>query len=95
MKLNDEERRKLGLPPDGLAVRVTAIFGDHARRAGLKNGDVLIRFDGIQRDLTIQQLHAHLHLNKNYGDSIALVLRRDGQELTLEMTLPSQPPNLE
>jgi predicted metalloprotease with PDZ domain len=91
-KLKDDEKEKAGFAKDDLAVRVTAIFGDHARQAGIKNGDIVVEFDGKRTDMTILQLHAHLQLNKEYGDVIPVVVRRDGKNQPLTLRLPKSPP---
>lgn len=90
-KLKDDEKQTAGLSKDDLAVRVTAIFGDHARQAGIKNGDIVVEFDGQRTDMTILQLHAHLQLNKEYGDTIPLVVRREGKNQKLTLRLPKSP----
>lgn len=92
MKLPPEERRKLGRPAEGLALRITHIWGDHTRQAGVRTGDVVLEIDGVRRDLTIRQLHAHLHLHRDYGDVIRLVVLRGGKEQELTMRLPKTPP---
>jgi hypothetical protein len=91
-KLLAEERRKLGLPEDKMAVRVTFIWGDFTRQAGLLKDDIVVKFDGMLRDMTINQLHAHLNLNRNYGDTIPLTVRRNGADKELILTLPTAPP---
>jgi S1-C subfamily serine protease len=91
-KLNAQEKKDRGIPADALAVRVTALFGAHANRAGLKNGDVVVEFDGLRRDMTIRQLQAHLHLNRAYGDAVPLAVRRGGEELKLTLRLPAAAP---
>jgi hypothetical protein len=90
-RIQPAERGKLGLPADKMAVRVTFIWGDHARRAGLKVGDLVVALDGNRLDWGIRQLHAHLNLHRNYGDTVPLVVSRQAQELTLHMKLPAQP----
>ncbi len=95
MKLKEEQRKKLGIAVDALAVQVTAIYGDHARQAALKNGDVVVEFDGHRRDMTIRQVHAHLQLQRNYGEEVVLVVLRDGKEHKLTLQLPKEPPKLE
>src|SRR5262245_35378335 len=87
-KLKPDERQKLGLPADGLALRVMHIWGDHARQAGVRNGDVVVEIDGVRKDLTIRQLHGHLQLHRDYGDTITLAVLRDGKRQELTMRLP-------
>jgi hypothetical protein len=91
-KLAAEERKKLGLPEGQMAVRVTFIWGDHTRKAGLKTNDVVVKFDGGTKDMTISQIHAHLNLNRNYGEIVPLTVRRDGKEHVLSLALPKAPP---
>ncbi len=92
-KLNANERRGLKLRADNLALKVTYIWGSHTRRAGIKVGDVIVNLDGQTRDMNIKQLHAHPTLNRNWGDTIPIVLRRNGRNMTVKMTFPKGPPN--
>jgi len=73
-----------------MAVLVTFIWGDHTRRAGMKVNDVVVKFDGFTKDMSLPQLHAHLNLNRNYGDTIPLTVRRDGKEHELVLALPKE-----
>lgn len=90
-KLSDEEREKAGLAADKMAVLVTFIWGDHTRAAGLQKDDIVIAFDGLTKDSTISQLHAHLNLNRNYGDTISMTVRRGGKDHSLTLRLPKEP----
>jgi serine protease Do len=90
-KLDDDERTKRGFPTDRMAVLVTFIWGDYTRRAGIKVDDVIVKFDGFTRDMTLPQLHAHLNLNRNYGDTIPLTIRRAGKNHDFILSLPKAP----
>jgi hypothetical protein len=90
-KLSASEREASKLAADILAVKVTYIWGDHTRKAGLSNGDVIVEWDGKRTDMTINQLHAHLNLNRNYGESVDVVVLRDGRERKLRLQLPAAP----
>jgi predicted metalloprotease with PDZ domain len=94
-KLKPEERKKLGLAADAMAVKVTFIWGDYTKQAGLQVGDTVVALDGHRSDWRINQLHAHLNLHCDYGDSVPLVVSRGGTEQTLTMKLPDGPPPLE
>lgn len=91
-KLSEEEREKAGVPNDQMAVVVTHIWGEHTRRAGIKNDDIVVKFDGLARDMTIAQLHAHLNLNRNYGDAVPLTIHRQGKKHDLILILPKEAP---
>ncbi len=92
-KLNAKQRRGLKLRAANLALKVTYVWGPHTRRAGIKVGDIIVNLDGQTRDMTIKQLHAHPTLNRNWGDTIPIVLLRNGRNMTVKMTFPKGPPN--
>lgn len=92
-KLKDNEKQELGFDAGELAVRINAIYGAQAREAGVKNGDIVVAFDGIRNDMTILQLHAHLQLDRPYGASIPIVVRRNGKDQELILRLPKEPAN--
>ena len=91
-KANDRQRKQLGIEDGKLAIRINFIWGKWTRQAGIKNGDVVVAIDGQESDMTIRQLQAYLHLNRNWGDKIPLVIRRGGKELKLTMNLPPKAP---
>jgi predicted metalloprotease with PDZ domain len=67
--------------------RVTTVQkASPAERAGLKPGDVLAQIGG--KDVTTADWLAAL--NANPGASIPLVVRRSGQTLTLDLSLPAE-----
>ena len=88
---DSNKRRNLNLTNDDLAIRVTFIWGDHAKRIGLKLNDVVISVDGQSSDMSMRQFHAYLHLNRNWGEKVPLVIVRDGKKLNLTMQLPRKP----
>lgn len=90
-KLKEDARRKLGLGSQDLAIRVTAVFGAHAREAGIKDGDIVTSIDGIRRDITIHQLQGHLHLDRAYGDVVPVTIRRADGEHEIMLKLPKGP----
>ncbi len=94
-KVKPDERKKLGLAVNVMAVKVTFIWGDYTKQAGLQVGDTVVALDGRRDDWRINQLHAHLNLNRNYGDTVPLVVHRGGKEETLSLKLPTNPPPLE
>ena len=75
-----------------MAVLINFIWGDHTQKAGIKNNDVVVKFDGMTADMTIPQLHAHLNPNRDYGDRVPLTVRRGGKDVELTLALPTEAP---
>ena len=63
--------------------------GGPAEKAGLKAGDVIIRFGG----LTVKNIgdYSDTLYRHRPGDQVDVVVRRDGKELVLHVTLGSRP----
>jgi serine protease Do len=93
VRLNSDRRKTLKIPPAGLALRVTSIWGNWARQAGIKQGDVIVSIDDRTSDMSIKQLQTHLQLNRNWGDKVSLSVNRNGKRVDTSMTLPEQPNN--
>lgn len=89
-KLPADDRTKLGLKTEHMAVLVTFIWGDFTRKAGIQKDDVVVEFDGLTRDMTISQLHAHLNLNRNYGDAVPVTVLRKGSQHRIVLNLPRE-----
>ncbi len=88
-----EQRRKLGLDDDDLAIRVTFIWAPWIKSIGLRNDDVVVMIDGQKSRMNIRQLQAYLHLNRNWGDKVEFTVRRGGKDVPLTMQFPDKPPN--
>ena len=75
-----EEKRKLRIEPDRLAIKVKGLFKPVVKRSGLKVGDVIVSVDGNERAATGGQFHAYLRLNHyKRGSTLDLVVLRGGQ----------------
>jgi peptidase M28-like protein/PDZ domain-containing protein len=63
--------------------------GSPAEKAGLRGGDVLVRFGAKQ----IRNIYDYTYAlgERKPGDAVTLVVKRDGQETTLEVVLGSRP----
>jgi serine protease Do len=94
--LEAEERRELGLPPDGIAFRVNYIvtwgpdprYGRNARDAGIRQGDVVVgvALDGQAVDLNgPEHLHSWWRLTRQPGETVELEILRGGRRRTLEL----------
>ena len=60
---NDEERSRLAIPHDRLALKVRGVFGKEVGDSGLKKGDVIIKFGDRTDHHSEGQFHAELRLN--------------------------------
>ena len=82
-------RAELGLPDNGMALRVKHVgqYGDHAaaKRAGFQVGDVIVGYDGRSDLLREGDLLFHGATSRAAGEKIAVNVRRGARELTLEI----------
>lgn len=92
-KASDDEKQKIGVDQASLAIKINFIWGQWTRDAGIKHGDVVTSIDGQQADMTIRQLQAYLHLNRDWGDTINLEVSRGGKTRELTMAFPEERPN--
>jgi len=88
-----DQRRKLGLAPEELAIKVTFLYRPWSRSAGIRLNDYILSIDGQTQDMTTRQLQSYLHLNTEWGETIELVIRRGNETKTVNMTFPDQPPD--
>lgn len=74
----------------GLKVKAVGKYGMHAAamKAGFKEGDVIVSFDGLKSPLTEGELLGHLLSSHFPGDHVKVAILRDGKEM--ELTLPMQ-----
>ena len=76
-------------PADGGGVRVTGVTPEgSAAAAGIEAGDVIVELDGERID-AVHDLTYQLSLHKP-GDRGAVVVKRNGEEKTLEVTYDTQ-----
>ena len=90
--LTTEQRRNVGVDPDGLALRVKHVgqYGAHAaaKRAGFKAGDIVTSYDGQMSDWTPSQLLGYIGQETITGQKVVVRINRNGQ--ILKLTLPIQ-----
>ena len=86
------QRKKLKLSQGQMAMKVVVIWGDWARKAGIRKGDVVTEVDGLTNAKKMRQIHAHLQLNREFGETIQMKVIRGGRMRELTMTLPDSPP---
>jgi M6 family metalloprotease-like protein len=80
---------ELGEPKEGEGVKVDRVLTNSpAAAAELKAGDYLAKVDG--RDLTRASLLADILAEKRPGDTLLCVVRREGKEVELKVTLAAE-----
>ena len=80
----NEELAKQNEIPEGLYVKDVEEYSS-AERAGIKIGDVIVKFDG-KRIKTFDELN-EIKNKKNIGDTVEVVVDRRGKEKTLTLEL--------
>ena len=90
---SESQRRSLRLSPKAMALRIKHVgkYGAHAAagKAGFREGDILVEFDG-RRDLhTEQDALTYVVTTRKPGDRVPVTLIRNGK--TLNLRLPIQP----
>lgn len=89
-QLNANELRKHHLSKDVLGLKVVVVWGPFAKKAGVRNGDIVVEFDGMNSPMGIRQLQTHLQMNRNFGESVKLKVLRGGRPRELTIVLPKQ-----
>lgn len=91
--LTGEEKAALGLAREAFALRVTylvtwgenARYGEAAKTAGLREGDVFLSANGKRDFATVDHFHAWWRLELAPGASVALETLRAGERRTLAL----------
>jgi len=88
--LSTEEKTPKGIAADRLALQVKGIYGqgEHpAKKAGLKQNDVIVAVDGQSDELDESEFLVNLRLKHGPRDSVTFTVLREGQrhELTIPM----------
>ena len=86
--LNADERREHGLGEKQLAFRQGYPVSKAAAAAGVREGDIILGFDGQKLEMTAYEFLAHVRANYLSGDRVTIDLLRDGQKMRLPMKLP-------
>ena len=89
--LSADERLKLGLKDDAMALQVQHVgqYGPHAaaKNAGFREGDILIEFDGHSDLLRETDLLLHGVTQRSAGDQVAVGVLRDGKRIELQLPM--------
>jgi serine protease Do len=79
----------LGLPKERGEIVASVEPGGPAARAGIRQGDVIIRING--QDVTFDNTLSYVIANTPVGASIPIELLRDGQRRTISATIAQRP----
>jgi hypothetical protein len=89
--LSDDERKSGGLDTGSLALLVKHVgqFGEHqnAKRAGIRNNDLIVAFNGRTERLSEAELLAYVVQECKPGQKVPVKLRRGDQMVEVELTL--------
>ena len=85
--LTAEEKRKLGLKPDGFAsqVKYVAEFASLRKSHDLHLGDIIIAVNGVERDQFAHTAELYLKLHTKAGESANLEVIREGKRITMPL----------
>jgi serine protease Do len=87
-KQQEEERASMGIRVDRKSTRAEILLvypGRPAENAGLKPGDVVLMFDRVP--VNDAQHLIDLIAGKNPDETVSLVVQREGEELSIDVTL--------
>jgi serine protease Do len=89
--LSPDEKKALGLSAKRLAFRQGPFVSEPARRAGIRQNDIILGVDGKPLEMTQRQFGAYIRLNYRVGDRVIYNILRRGQRLDLPLTLEGRP----
>lgn len=83
------EHRPISDGQMALLVKHVGQFGEHAvaKKAGVKAGDIVVAYDGMSEPVTETQLIARAVQSHKPGDTVELVLLRDGKRQPVTIKL--------
>ena len=83
-----DERAKLGIPADGIALTVKMVTpASPAKAAGLMVDDVIISVDGQTKNMDYNEFTMHVWMDKNPGSQLQLVVVRKGKQIPMTVVL--------
>jgi len=83
-----DERALLGIPADGIALKVKMVTPfSPAKAAGMVVDDVIIAVDGKTKDMDYNAFTQHVWMDKNPGSVLQLVVLRKGKKMPMTVTL--------
>ncbi len=90
--LNPADAKQLGIKPGQGAVVVKVARGSPAEQAGIRQGDIILEWDG--RAIEDPKLLSMLVARTKVGSKAKVTINRNGQELHLDVTVAQRPNQL-
>jgi serine protease Do len=87
--LDENIADSLGLPKDRGEIVRTVVAGEPAAKAGIQQGDVILRVGG--RDVTPDETVSYLIANTTVGSRVPLEVIRGGRRMTLQVQVGQRP----
>ena len=87
-EISVEEKRELGLAPTDMALKAKWIPNQGAKRAGLRDGDIIVEVAGNRQAMSTAQFNLFIRLNYRSGVRVPVKILRQGQPLSLELPIP-------
>jgi hypothetical protein len=89
--LDEEKRRASDLPPQSLAMEITAVgqYGMHAaaKKAGFRKDDIIIEIDGKNQAMRESEIIDHLLTHRFPGEKINVTVIRAGNRQQLQLPM--------
>jgi serine protease Do len=85
--LDADERKELGLSDQQLAFRQKADVPDSAKKAGIREGDIILGLDDLELEMTAYDFLLYVRSNYVKGETVRVNVLRRGKKLRLPMTL--------
>ena len=71
-----------------MALETKWIPNQAAGQAGLKSGDIIVEVAGNRQAISTAQFNLLIRLNYQSGDTMPVIIRRNGQTLSLKLPMP-------
>jgi serine protease Do len=88
--LSEEEKKSLGLGVKSLAFRQGPFVSEPARRAGIRQNDIILGVDGKMLEMNERQFGAYIRLNYRVGDRVTYNILRGGKRQDIALTLTAR-----
>jgi serine protease Do len=86
-ELSAEKKAELGISPTALALEAKWIPNESAKKAGLRNGDIIVNVGGNSEAMSHGRLNVWVKLNYHPGDRVPIQVLRGDEKLSLEIPL--------